>query len=98
MHERIERRAMPRGVERPDKRRRPRPHHRQQRFDGLEHAGDAAERQSRGAEGDDLAVVRRRVAPDDVNRIGRGVDVIERPVEILEPRTDPGARSPEPGR
>ena len=96
MHERIERCAMTCRIERPDKRRRPRPHHRQQRFNGLEHAGDTAERQRGGAEADDLAVVRRRVAPDDVNRIGGGVYVIERPVEIVEPWLERRRRTPEP--
>lgn len=87
MDERIDRRAMANGVERPDERRGTGTHHRQKRFNGLEHARDPPEGERGGAEADDLAVVRRGVAPDDVNRIGRGLQVIERAVEVLEPRT-----------
>jgi hypothetical protein len=43
MHERIDRSPMPRRVERADERRGLRAHDRQQRFDGIENAGDATE-------------------------------------------------------
>jgi len=85
MHQRIDGFPMPRRVERTDERGRLRAHDRQQRFDGIENAGDAAESQRGSAETDDLTIVRRRVAPDDVNGVGGSVDVIEGPVEVLEP-------------
>ena len=94
-------------IERADERRRVRTHDGEQRFDGLEPAGDAAEGERGRAEADDLAIVRRGIAPDDVDGIGRGVDVVERAIEVLEPRlelestgpeTDPGSRIPDPGR
>jgi hypothetical protein len=103
MDERIDRRAMTCGVERPDECCRAGSHDREQRFDRLKHAGHTPEGEGGGAEADDLAVVRRGVAPDDVDRIGGGVDVIERAVEVVETRTefrraDPGSRIPDPGR
>ena len=54
-------------------------------LDRVEDAGDAAKGERGRAERDDLAIVRRRVAPDDVDRIGRRVDVVERAIEIVEP-------------
>ena len=84
-----------------DKRGRLRAHDREQRFDRLEHAGDTSEGERGRAEADDFAIVRRRVAPDDVDRIGGRVDVIEGSIEIFEPRTehrgpaDPRTREPE---
>ena len=84
MHERIDAGAMRARVERADEGRRRRAHHGHQRFDRLQHARDAAERQRRGAEADHLLVLRRRVAADDLDRIGGGVRVIETAVEILE--------------
>jgi len=71
-------------VEAPHEPRRMRTHGREERLDRVQHARDAAERQRRSAEPDDLAVLRRRVAPDDVNRIGRRVDVVERAVQIVQ--------------
>ena len=102
MNQRIDRRAMTCRVERADKRGRPRSHDREQRFDRLQHARHTPEGEGGGAEADDLAVVRRGVAPDDVDRVGSGVDVIEGSVEIVETRTefrraDPGSRIPNPG-
>ena len=85
MDERIDRRPVASRIEGTDKRRRMRTHGREQRFDGIEHAGDAPEGERRSAEADDLAIVRRGVAPDDVNGIGGGVGVIEGAVELLEP-------------
>jgi hypothetical protein len=63
-----------------------RPHRGEERFDRVQYAGDAAKRERRGAESDDLAVLRRPVASDDVNWIGRRINVIECPVQILETR------------
>ena len=103
MDQRIDWRAMMCRVERADKRGRPGSHDREQRFDRLKHAGHTSEGKGGGAEADDLAVVRRGVAPDDVDRVGGGVDVIEGSIEIVETRTelrraDPGSRIPGPGR
>jgi len=107
MHQRVDRGPVASRIERADERRRVRAHDGEQRFDGLEHAGDAAEGERGRAEADDLAIVRRGVAPDDVDRIGRGVGVVERAIEVLEPRfefestgpeADPGSRIPYPGR
>jgi hypothetical protein len=80
MHERIDRSPMPRRVERADERRGLRAHDRQQRFDGIENAGDATESQRGSAETDDLTIIRRRVAPDDVNRVGGSLRMIERAI------------------
>jgi hypothetical protein len=107
MHQRVDRGPVASRIERADERRRVRTHDGEQRFDGLEHAGDAAEGERGRAEADDLAIVRRGIAPDDVDRIGRGADVVERAIEVLEPRfefestgpdADPGSRIPDPGR
>ena len=71
-------------IERPHERRGPGPHHGQERFNRVEHARDPSEGQAGRAEADDLAVLRRNVAPDDVHGIAGRVQVIERAVEPLE--------------
>ncbi len=85
MYEGLDRGSMQRWIERPDEGRWTGPHDREQRFDRLEDAGHTAERERRGAERDDLAIVRRRVAPDDVDGISRGGDVVKRAIEVFEP-------------
>ena len=62
------------------------PRMRDERLDGVEHAGHAPERQRRGAEADDLAVRRVAVAPDDLDRIGRGVLAVVVLIERVQPR------------
>ena len=86
--DRIDGRSIALGVEVPHEAGRMRPHGRKERLDRVQDACDPAKRERRGAEADDLAVFRRSVAPDDVNRIGRRVDVIECLVQILEPRRE----------
>jgi len=76
-------------IEIPDEGGGTRSHRPEQRFNRVEDARDAAECERCRAEPDNLSIIRRRVAPDDVHRIGRRVDVIERPVEIVEPRRQP---------
>ena len=85
VHERRQHRTLNGRVEGADKRRRARTHHAQQRLHRLQHARHAPEGQRGGAEADDLAVLARRVPPHDVNRVERRVDVIERPVDGVEP-------------
>jgi hypothetical protein len=63
-----------------------RPHDREQRFDRLQHAGDAAKGQRCGTEPDHLLIIGRAIAPHDVHGIGRRVGVIECPIEIVQPR------------
>ena len=55
-------------------------------LDRLQHARHAAERERGGAERDDLAVVVSRVAPDDLDRIGRRVRLVEARVQPIERR------------
>ena len=74
-------------IELPHVFRRRRPHDARQRLDGVEDAGDAAERQRRRAEPHDLLVLRLRVAADDLDRIGRRVFAVVRLVQLLESRT-----------
>jgi len=63
-----------------------RAHRAEERLDRVQDARDAAKRERCSAERDDLAVLRRRVAPDDVNRIGRRIDVVERAVKVIQTR------------
>jgi len=90
--DRIDRCSIACRVEAPHEPRRMRAHGREERLDRVQDARDAAKRERRSAEPDDLAVLRRRVAPDDVNRIGCGVDVIERAVKIVEARRERALR------
>ena len=83
-------------VEAPHEAGRMRSHGGEKRLDRVQDARDAAKGERRRAEADDLAVLRRCVAPDDVNRVGRRVDVIECPVEILETQGEIAARIPNP--
>src|SRR5687768_1077656 len=71
-------------MEASNKRRRLRAHYSQQRFYGVEHAGDPPERQAGGAETDDLSILRRLVPPDNMHGVGGRRDVIERAIEPLE--------------
>jgi hypothetical protein len=86
VHDRIDSGSMLPRVEVADETGRARSDRRQERLDGIQDAGDPAKGERRSAEPDHLPIVRRRVAPDDVNRVGRGVDVIEGAVQIVEPR------------
>jgi hypothetical protein len=94
--DRIDVRSIATRVEAPDEAGRVRAHGRQQRLDGVQDARDAAKRECRGAEPDNLAVVRRREAPDDMNRIGGRVDVIERSIQIVEAFCEIASRIPTP--
>jgi hypothetical protein len=89
---RIDRGSIARRVEAPHETGWVRTHGRDERLDGIEDARHTAKRERRRAEPDDLAVLRRRVSPDDVNRIGCGVDVIERAVKIVEARRERALR------
>jgi len=84
----VDGRSIARGIETPDEPGRMRAHRRQQRLDRVQDARDAAKGERRSTEPDDLAILGRGVAPDEVNRIGRRVDVIECPVKILEARDE----------
>jgi len=79
-----ERHAVACGAEALNERGRRGAEHLEDALDRLHHAGDAAERQGRGHEPDHLAVRRRREAADHLDRIGRRVDAVVRPVEPLE--------------
>jgi hypothetical protein len=68
----------------PDERRRTRTQGRTHGLDRRHHRRDAAKRQARGNEGDDLAIVKRRIPADDLNRIERGVRIVERRVQRVE--------------
>ena len=85
MYEGIDCGSMQRWIERSDEGRWMRPHDGEERFDRLEDAGDATKGKGGRAERDDFAIVRRRVAPDNVDRISRGGHVVERAIEVLEP-------------
>ena len=84
--DRIDRRAIARRVEVPHETTRMGAHRAEERLDRVQDARDAAKRERCSAERDDLAVLRRRIAPDDVNRIGRRIDVVERAVKIVQTR------------
>ena len=85
MYEGIDCGSMQRRIERSDEGRWMRPHDGEERFDRLEDAGDATKGKRGRAERDYLAIIRRRIAPDDVDRISRGGDVVERAIEVFEP-------------
>ena len=59
MNQRREPIAFARGIEVAHEARRMRAHHREQRLDRLQHAGNAAEREPCGTEADDLAILGR---------------------------------------
>jgi hypothetical protein len=63
-------------LERADEGGGPRAHHREQGLDRLEHARDPSEGERRRAEPRNLPILWRLEAPDDVDRIAGGVDVI----------------------
>ena len=94
--DRIDGRAIARRVKVPHETTRMRAHSAEERLDRVQDARDAAKRERCSAERDDLAVLRRRIAPDDVNRIGRRIDVVECPVEILKARREIPSRIPNP--
>ena len=60
--------------------------HRQHPLDRLQHARHASERQRGGDEPDDLTIVVALEPPDDVNRIGRRIRVVEVRVKLVENR------------
>jgi hypothetical protein len=53
----------------------------------VQHTGDAAKRQPGGAKCHDLAIRGGLIPPDDVNRVARGVHVIERAIEVFKGRS-----------
>jgi penicillin amidase len=79
-----ERRPLLRRLERPNVGGRPRTSDRHQPFDRLQHARHAAERERGGTEPDDLTVVWPLVTPDNLNRVGCGIRVIEVRVKTIE--------------
>jgi hypothetical protein len=58
-------------------------------LDRLQHARHASERQRAGDEPDDLTIVVALEPPDDVNRIGRRIRVVEVRVKLVEDRFQP---------
>ena len=89
MDERRESSSVPSWIEVAHIARRTGTHHREQRLDRLEHAGDSAEGESRGTETDDLSILRGAEAPDDVYGVCRGRHVVESLVQAVEPLTEP---------
>jgi penicillin G amidase len=69
-----------------DVRGRSRPGDRKHALDRLEHARHASERQRRSEEGDGFAVIRPIEATDQLDGIGRGIGVVELPVQPIEKR------------
>ena len=61
-----------------------RPDHGQHPLDRLQHAGHAPERERGGDEPDDLPVVVSSKPPDDLDRVGRGIRVVEIGVQLVE--------------
>jgi hypothetical protein len=86
MDDMSKRRRIATRVELPDVVGRVRPHHRHQPLDRLQHAGDAAERQGRGAEADDLAILGPVEAPHDLDRIGGRIRIVEIGIQLVERR------------
>ena len=97
MDHRAELRVRRLRVEPPHVLRRGRSQHPRERFDGVEHARHAPERERRRAEPDDLLVRAARIPPDDLDRIRRRVLAVVRLVQLLEPRaeilTSPASKS-----
>ena len=81
-----ERGAVTMGIEAAHVGRRLAAHHRQHALDRLQHARDAPERQRRGAEADDLAILRRLPPADNLDRIGRRIRIVEALVQPIERR------------
>jgi len=90
VHEVTKARGVAARIERADRARRLRTHGREQALDRLQHAADAAEREGRGAEADDFAIVRAIVAADDLNRIGGRIGIVEVAVQPIERRFEGG--------
>ena len=84
MNERLQGRRLTARLELAHERGRRRSHDGKQPLNRLQDAGHAAERQRCGAEPHDLPVRRMGIAPDDLDRIGRGVRGVERRVESVE--------------
>jgi len=84
-----ERRRVAPGIEAPDVGGRRWAHDRQHALDRLQDARNAPERQRTRDEPDDLAIVVALEPPDDVNRIGRRIRVVEVRVELVEDRLQP---------
>lgn len=85
MDERRESSAVPWGIEVANEARRVRTHYGEQRLDGLEHAGNTAEGESRRTEAHDLSIVRCLEASNDVDGICCGCHMVEGQVEAVEP-------------
>ena len=81
-----------------DERRRMRPEHVEHARDRRFHAGDASEREARGAERDDLAIRRIVVSRQELHGILRRVGDVERLVEFVEARLQVGVRRVAPSR
>jgi len=84
VHEAVERRRVSGGLEPADIFGRTLAHDREQPLDRLQHARDAAERERRRTERHHFHIVGPRVAPHDLNRVGRGVFGIEAVVQPIE--------------
>ena len=84
VHEPGERLPLSDGIERAHVGRRPIADDRQQPLDRLQDARHPAEGERRRAEADDLAIVGPLVAPDDLNRIGRRIGIVELGVEPVQ--------------
>jgi len=82
----VERRGVAAGVEAAEIGGRLGTHHREDALDRLQHAQHAAEGERSRHETDDLAVVVLRVAPDDLNRVGRRVGIVEVGIKPIEYR------------
>jgi hypothetical protein len=78
--------AVAMGIESADVRSRLAVHHCEHAFNGLQHARNASERQGRGAQAGDLAILRRRPPADNLDGIGRRVRIVEALVQAIERR------------
>jgi len=79
-----ERRRVTTRIEPADVGPRPRPHDREYTLDRLQDACDPSERKRRRDKRHDLAIVVAFIAPDDLNRVGRRVRIVEGRVQLVE--------------
>src|SRR5262245_17246644 len=84
MHQRREPVAFTRRIEIADEPGWMRAHHGEQRLNGLQHAGDTAEGEPRGAEPDDLAIVWCCKSPNNMNGVGGRRHMVEGLVQAVE--------------
>jgi len=89
VHDAGKRRGIAPRIEAPHVGGRLRPDHRKDPLDGLYDARHPAERERRGDEADDLAIVVSAVAPDDLDRIGGGIGDVEAVVEAVQGQFQP---------